>query len=95
MRVYFGKEKAYGLSHTLFNISRLCTAPPGFEPGTCALTVRYSTAELWSNLLFTQLFKYNNMRINCQQLNFIKLNFNVIQRFQKLWGGDCQRWQQA
>ncbi len=24
------------------------TAPPGFEPGTCALTVRYSTAELWS-----------------------------------------------
>ena len=89
MRVYFVKEKAHDLNHVLSNINQFCTAPPGFEPGTCALTVRYSTAELWSNLLFTQLFKYNNMRINCQQLNFIKLNFNVIQRCQKLSGGNC------
>ncbi len=78
MRLYFVKEKAHDLNHVLFNINQFCTAPPGFEPGTCALTVRYSTTELWSNLLFTQLFKYSNMRINCQQLNFIKLNFNFI-----------------
>lgn len=78
MRLYFVKEKAHDLNHVLSNINQFCTAPPGFEPGTCALTVRYSTTELWSNLLFTQLFKYNNMRINCQQLNFIKLNFNFI-----------------
>ncbi len=71
MRLYFIKEKAHDLNHALSNINQFCTAPPGFEPGTCALTVRYSTTELWSNLLFTQLFKYNNMRINCQQLNFI------------------------
>ena len=40
------------------------TAPPGFEPGTCALTVRYSTAELWSNK--NLLVNNNTVAAHCQ-----------------------------